>query len=42
MVLGPGKEFALIVPPGLDVAAGCSALAVERVRVDAPINTRLK
>ena len=21
MVLGPGKEFALIVPPGLDVAA---------------------
>ena len=37
MVLGPGKEFALIVPPGLDVAApaGWSALAIERVRVDA-------
>ena len=33
----PGKEFALIVPPGLDVAApaGWSALAIERVRVDA-------
>jgi hypothetical protein len=42
MVLGPGKEFALIVPPGLDVAApaGWSALAIERVRVDAPISTR--
>ncbi len=37
MVLGPGKEFALIVPPGVDVAApsGWSALAIERVRVDA-------
>ena len=42
MVLGPGKEFALIVPPGLDVAApaGWSALASERVRVDAPVNTQ--
>jgi hypothetical protein len=39
MVLGPGKEFALIVPPGLRVAApaGWSALAIERVRVDAPL-----
>jgi hypothetical protein len=38
MVLGPGKEFALIVPPGINVAAppGWSALAIERVRVDAP------
>ncbi len=37
MVLGPGKEFALIVPPDITVAApaGWSALAVERVRVDA-------
>ena len=37
MVLGPGKEFALIVPPELNVAApaGWSALAIERVRVDA-------
>ena len=37
MVLGPGKEFALIVPPRLNVAApaGWSALAIERVRVDA-------
>jgi len=36
-VLGPGKEFALIVPPGLNVAApaGWSSLAIERVRVDA-------
>jgi hypothetical protein len=44
MVLGPGKEFALIVPPGLNVAApaGWSALAIERVRVDAPADTRLK
>jgi hypothetical protein len=43
MVLGPGKEFALIVPPGLNVAApaGWSALAIERVRVDAPVNTQL-
>ena len=43
MVLGPGKEFALIVPPGLNVAApaGWSALAIERVRVDVPINTQL-
>jgi len=42
MVLGPGKEFALIVPPGLNVAApaGWSALAIERVRVDVPISTR--
>jgi hypothetical protein len=40
MVLGPGTEFALIVPPDLNVAApaGWSALAIERVRVD----TRLK
>jgi hypothetical protein len=40
MVLGPGKEFVLIVPPGLNVAApaGWSALAIERVRVDAPVN----
>jgi hypothetical protein len=38
MVLGPGKEFALIVPPGVTVVApaGWSALAIERVRVDAP------
>jgi hypothetical protein len=44
MVLGPGKEFALIVPPGLDVAtaAGWSALAIERVHVDASVNTGLK
>jgi hypothetical protein len=37
MVLGPANEFALIVPPGVDVAApsGWSALAIERVRVDA-------
>ena len=44
MVLGPGKEFALIIPPGVDVVApaGWSALAIERVRVDAPANTRLK
>jgi hypothetical protein len=44
MVLGPGKEFALIVPPGLNVAApaGWSALAIERVRVDAPANSRPK
>jgi hypothetical protein len=37
MVLGPGKEFALILPPGNNVAvpAGWSALAIERVRVDA-------
>jgi hypothetical protein len=36
MVLGPGKEFALIVPHALNVAApaGWSALAIERVRVD--------
>ena len=33
---GPGKEFALIVPAGINVAApaGWSALAIERVRVD--------
>ena len=38
MVLGPGKEFALIVPPGVTVVApaGWSALDIERVRVDAP------
>jgi len=44
MVLGPGKEFALIAPPGLNVGApvGWSALAIERVRVDAPVNTHLK
>jgi hypothetical protein len=38
MVLGPGKEFVLIAPAGLKVAApaGWSALAIERVRVDAP------
>jgi hypothetical protein len=37
MALGPGKEFALIVPPRLNLAApaGWSALAIERVRVDA-------
>jgi hypothetical protein len=37
MVLGPGKEFALIVPPEVDFVAapGWSALAIERVRVDA-------
>lgn len=36
MVLGPGKEFALIVSPGINVAtpAGWSALAIERVRVN--------
>jgi len=40
MVLGPGKEFALIVPSGVTVAApaGWSALAIERVRLDAPIS----
>jgi hypothetical protein len=39
MVLGPGKEFALIVPPDLNVAApaGWSALPIERVRVDAAV-----
>jgi len=39
MVLGSGKEFALIAPLGVDVAApsGWSALAIERVRVDAPL-----
>jgi hypothetical protein len=44
MVLGPGKEFALIVLPDLDVAApaGWSALAIERVRVDAPVNAQPK
>jgi hypothetical protein len=37
MVLGPGKEFALIAPLGVDVAApsGWSALPTERVCVDA-------
>jgi hypothetical protein len=37
MVLGPGKEFALIALLGVDVAAasGWSALPIERVRVDA-------
>jgi hypothetical protein len=36
MVLGPGKEFGLIAPPGVEIAApsGWSALAIERVRVD--------
>jgi hypothetical protein len=36
MVLGPGKEFALMVPPGVNVAtpSGWSALAIERVRID--------
>jgi len=31
------------VPPGLDVAApaGWSVLTIERVRVDAPVNTQL-
>jgi len=40
MVLGPGREFALIVPPDLNVAApaGWSALAIERVRVDASVD----
>jgi hypothetical protein len=40
MMLGPGEEFALIIPPGVDVVApaGWSALAIER----APANTRLK
>jgi hypothetical protein len=35
MVLGSGEEFALMVPPGINVAApsGWSALAIERVRV---------
>jgi hypothetical protein len=39
MVLGPGKEFVLIVPPDLNIAApaGWSALAIERVRVDAAV-----
>jgi hypothetical protein len=38
MVLGPGTEFAIIVPPAVNIAApsGWSALAIERVRVDAP------
>jgi hypothetical protein len=37
MVLGPGNEFALIAPPGVNVVTptGWSALAIERVRVDA-------
>jgi hypothetical protein len=37
MVLGPGNEFALIAPLGVDVAApsGWSALPSERERVDA-------
>ena len=44
MVLGSGKEFALIAPLGVDVAApsGWSALAIERVRVDAPLSCRYK
>jgi hypothetical protein len=35
-LLGPGKEFALIAPPGTNVAApeNWSALAIERVHVD--------
>ncbi len=39
MVLGPGKEFVLIVPLGVDVTApsGWSALAIERARVDASL-----
>jgi hypothetical protein len=38
MVLGPGKEFAFVVPPGINVAVppGWSAPAIEQVRVDAP------
>ena len=44
IVLGPGTEFVLIVPRGVNVAAPAarSALAIERARVDAPINTQLK
>ena len=40
----PGlRGLVLIVPPGLNVAvpASWSALAIERVRVDAPVNTQL-
>lgn len=39
MVLGPGKEFALIVPAGGKVAApsGWSALPIERVCVEVPV-----
>jgi hypothetical protein len=39
MVLGPGKEFVLVAPPDLNVAApaGWSALAIERVRIDAAV-----
>ena len=38
MVLGPGKEFALIVPAGRKVAApsGWSAMSIDRVRVERP------
>jgi hypothetical protein len=38
MVLGPGKEFALMVPLGVNVPtpSGWSALAIERVRIDVP------
>lgn len=39
MLLGPGKEFALIVPAGGKVAApsGWSALPIERVCVEVPV-----
>jgi hypothetical protein len=39
MVLGPGNEFALILPAGRNVAApaGWTALAVDRVRVGVPV-----
>ncbi len=39
MVLGPGKEFGLIAPPGVGVAppSGWSALSVDRARVVAPL-----
>ena len=44
MVLGPGKGVCSHRAAGLDVAApaGWSALAIERVRVDASVNTGLK
>lgn len=39
MVLGPGKEFALIVQPGHKVAtlSGWTALPIDRVRVEPPV-----
>src|SRR3974390_1475792 len=42
MVLGPGKEFVLIVPAGRKVAAPSdwSAMPIDRVRLEAPVSHR--